>query len=110
MSRSATNGPFCVLKTWSTPWTWMYLVVRCSLMFVSSGLDFFERERGRELDQGVLEHQADDADHEDRDDDVHDVEVVPLVPHPEADADAAGEHFRGDDHEPGGADCEPHAG
>ena len=38
------------------------------------------------------------ADHEDRDDDVPDVKVVPLVPYPEADAYAAGQHLGGNDH------------
>jgi hypothetical protein len=35
---------------------------------------------------------------------VLDVEIVPFVPDPEADADAAREHFGGDDHEPCDAD------
>src|SRR5512143_4204732 len=64
----------------------------------------------RQQHQPLLEQQPDDADDEDGDDDVRDVEVVPLVPYPEADADAAGEHFGGDDDEPGHADREPYAG
>ena len=64
----------------------------------------------RQKQQDLFEDQADDADHEDGDDDVLDLEVVPLVPHPEADADAAGEHFRGDDDQPGGADRQADAG
>ena len=64
----------------------------------------------RDEDERLLEQEADDADHEDRDDDVVDLQVVPLVPHPEADAHAAGEHLGGDDHEPRDADREAHAG
>ena len=33
-----------------------------------------------------------------------------LVPHPEADADAAGQHLGGDDHQPGRADGQTDAG
>src|SRR5574341_502870 len=54
--------------------------------------------------QRLLQQQADDADGEDRDHDVLDLQVVPLVPHPEADADPAGEHLGGDDYEPRDAD------
>src|SRR3982750_2301757 len=64
----------------------------------------------RDADEQLFEQQADDADDEDRDDDVGDVEVVPLVPDPEADADAAGQHLGRDDHQPGGADGQAHAG
>src|SRR5688572_2120668 len=60
--------------------------------------------------QPLLQQQADDADGEDRDHDVLDLEVVPLVPHPEADAYAPGQHLGGDDHQPGDADGEAHAG
>src|SRR5574341_421065 len=60
--------------------------------------------------QRLLQQQADDADGEDRDHDVLDLQVVPLVPHPEADADPAGEHLGGDDYEPRDADREAHAG
>src|SRR6185369_3822816 len=99
---SATNSPLAV--------------VRLSLIAVSgsgngtSCLHLFESERRCQLDQGEFEDQAHHADREDRDDDVLDVQVVPLVPDPEADADTAGEHFGGDDHQPGGADGKPHAG
>src|SRR5688572_3003230 len=60
--------------------------------------------------QPLLQQQADDADGEDRDHDVLDLEVVPLVPHPEADAYAPGQHLGGDDHQPGDADGEANAG
>src|SRR6185369_9095860 len=157
ISRSATNGPLAVLKVCSTPWIWMYLVVRLALIccppgrvggersflnaevaedsqrtqrnfscvplrplrhlcvlcvqrFWYSRLHLFESEGRRQLDQRKFEDQAHHADREDRDDDVPDVQVVPLIPDPEADADTAGEHFGGDDHEPGGADRKPHAG
>ncbi len=36
-------------------------------------------------------------------------ERVPRVPDEEADADAAGQHFGGDDGEPGQADADPQA-
>src|SRR5688572_15092316 len=55
---------------------------------------------GREH-QRLLKQQADHADGEDGDHDVLDFQVVPLVPDPEADADAAGEHLGGHDHQPG---------
>src|SRR5262245_48388428 len=71
-------------------------------------LSIVEAPRGEH--QRLLEQQADDADGEDRDHDVLDLEVVPLVPHPEADADAAGEHLGGDDHQPRHADRQAHAG
>src|SRR5258706_2342806 len=61
-------------------------------------------------DQRLLEHETHEADHDDRDDDVVDLQVVPFVPHPEADADTAGEHFGGHDHEPRHADGKAHAG
>src|SRR5688572_15622702 len=67
-------------------------------------------EPPRQQHQPLLEQQADDADGEDGDDDVLDLQVVPFVPHPEADADAAGEHLGGDDHQPGDADRQAHAG
>src|SRR3954453_6101127 len=66
-------------------------------------------EPSREQHQRLLERQADDADGEDGDDDVLDLEVVPFVPDPEPYADAAGEHLRRDDHQPGDADRQAHA-
>src|SRR5438045_6583503 len=67
-------------------------------------------EPAREQHERLLERQADDADGEDGNDDVLDLEVVPFVPHPEPYADAAGEHFRRDDHQPRDADGQAHAG
>src|SRR5258708_14916403 len=95
MSASATKSPFFVSKVLPTDSTLRYLCIGEPL---------------REQHQRVLEQQADDAEGEDGDDDVLDVEVVPLVRHPEADAHAAGQHLGGDDHEPGDADREAHAG
>nr|GEU28124.1 hypothetical protein [Tanacetum cinerariifolium] len=59
--------------------------------------------------QRLFQQQANEADGHDGDDDVRDVEVIPLVPHPEADAHAAGQHFGRHDHQPRGADRQPHA-
>ena len=57
-----------------------------------------------------VEHEADDADVEERDDDVADERGVPRIPDEEADADAAGQHLRRDDREPGQADADAQAG
>ncbi len=56
--------------------------------FVGLSMDFTSSvaEGVWRAEQGLLENQADDANHEDGDDDVFDLEVVPLVPDPEADA------------------------
>ena len=58
----------------------------------------------------AVEHEADDADIEQRQDDFADVRGVPGVPDEEADADAADQHFRRDDREPGQADADAQAG
>src|SRR5712692_1056098 len=101
ISSSAQNGPFLVWNTLRTLSICKYLsVIPCSLVAEAAG----------EEDHQLFEREADDADREDGDDDVLDVEVVPFVPHPEADADAAGEHLRGDDHQPRHADRQAHAG
>src|SRR5712692_2533516 len=101
ISSSAQNGPFLVWNTLRTLSICKYLsVIPCSLVAEAAGNE----------DHQLLEREADDADREDGDDDVLDVEVVPFVPHPEADADAAGEHLRGDDHQPRHADRQAHAG
>ncbi len=71
---------------------------------------FVVAESPRNQHQRAFEHHAGDADDQNGDDDVGEVEVVPLVPQPEADAGAACQHFSGDDHQPGGADRQPHAG
>src|SRR5712692_5210681 len=67
-------------------------------------------EPPRQQHQPLLEQKADHADGANGDDDVLDLEVVPFVPDPETDADAAGEHLGGDDHQPRHADREAHAG
>src|SRR5258706_2672304 len=95
MPVSATKSPFLVSKVLSTDSMLRYLCIG---------------EAPGEQHQRLLEHQADDADGEDGDDDVLDLEVVPFVPHPEADADPAGEHLGGDDHQPGDTDRQAHAG
>src|SRR5712691_767696 len=63
-----------------------------------------------EAGEDLVEHHADDADHENRGDHVGDGEVIPLVPDEVADPGAADEHFGGDDDEPGNADRNAHAG
>src|SRR5258708_17618304 len=93
---SATKSPFFVSNVLPTASTLRYLLMSTGgLLVVGEALG--------EQHQRLLEQQADDADGEDRDDDVLDLQVVPFVPHPEADADAAGEHLGGDDQQP------PHA-
>src|SRR5258706_4292860 len=67
-------------------------------------------EPPRQQHQSLLEQEAHHTDGEDGDDDVLDLEVVPFVPDPETDADAAGEHLGGDDDQPRHADREAHAG
>src|SRR6266568_1716653 len=100
ISSSAQNGPFFVSNTLRTLSICKYLsVIPCSLVAEAAG----------EEDHQLFEREADDADREDGDDDVLHVEVVPFVPYPEADADAAGEHLRGDDHQPRHADRQAHA-
>src|SRR5258706_1133466 len=93
----ATKLPFFDSKTIPTDSTLKYF----------SG---FISDPPREQHQPLLEQQADYADGVDGDDDVLDFQVVPFVPDPEADADAAGEHLGGDDHQPRHADREAHAG
>src|SRR5690606_938860 len=104
ISCKAMKGPLLVSKRISTP-----SICSDLLMMRSSGLQVVA-EAARQRDQRLFQDEADDADHEDGDDDVLHVEVVPLVPHPEADADAAGEHLRGDDDEPRHTDGQTHAG
>mmetsp|Transcript_27891 Transcript_27891/g.52158 ORF Transcript_27891/g.52158 Transcript_27891/m.52158 type:complete len:723 (+) Transcript_27891:518-2686(+) len=60
--------------------------------------------------EGRVQQHADDADHEDREDDGGEIEIVPLVPDIIADACAPHEHLGGDDHQPGDADGNAHAG
>src|SRR5712691_5976866 len=101
ISSRAQNGPFLVSNTMCTSSICRYRsVISSSLVAEAAG----------EQDHALLEREADDADREYRDDDVLDVQVVPFVPHPEADADAAGEHLRRDDHQPRDADRQAHAG
>src|SRR5438128_880172 len=73
MPVSATKSSFFVSKVLSTDSMLRYLCIG---------------EAPGEEHQRLLEHQADDADGEDGDDDVLDLQVVPFVPHPEADAEA----------------------
>src|SRR6266850_6206032 len=101
ISSSAQNGPFLVSNTMRT-----LSICRWRSLILPS----LVAEAARQHDHGLLEREADDADRENRDDDVLDVEVVPFVPHPKPDADAAGEHLGGDDHEPRDADRQAHAG
>src|SRR5688572_428424 len=101
MPRRASKVAPRFAKVMPTPSIWMYLSTSASHAVAHLA--------GHE-DQRLLEQEADHPDHEDRDDDVVDLEVVPLVPHPEADADTAGEHLGGDDYEPRHADRQPHAG
>src|SRR5882762_1783874 len=100
ISSSAQNGPFLVSNTMRTLSICRYRSLMSSSLVA---------EAAGEQDHALLEREADQADREYRDDDVLDVEVVPFVPHPEADADAAGEHLRRDDHQPGDADRQAHA-
>src|SRR6266705_4639012 len=101
ISSSAQNGPFFVSNTLRTLSICKYLsVIPCSLVAEAAGSE----------DHQLFEREADDADREDGDDDVLHVEVVPFVPYPEPDAHAAGEHLRGDDHQPRHADRQAHAG
>src|SRR5262249_25688395 len=69
-----------------------------------------EGDEAREAREDLVEHHADQADQEDRGDHVGDREVVPLVPDEVADAGAADEHLGRDDHQPGDADGDAHAG
>src|SRR5882762_8853533 len=101
ISSSAQNGPFLVSKTMRTSSICRYRSLMSSSLVA---------EAAGEQDHALLEREADDADREYRDDDVLDVQIVPFVPHPEADADAAGEHLRRDDHQPRDADRQAHAG
>src|SRR6267154_2342475 len=57
-----------------------------------------------------IERHADHAYRENREDYVGEVEVVPLVPDEIADARAADQHLRGDDHQPCNAHRDAHAG
>src|SRR5882724_2707889 len=100
ISSSAQNGPFLVWNTMRT-----LSICRYRSLMSSSVV----AEAAREQDHRLLEQEADDADRKDCDDDVLDIEVVPFVPHPEADADASGEHLRCDDHQPRDADRQAHA-
>src|SRR6202008_2626627 len=59
--------------------------------------------------QQLVEHHADQPDHQNGGDDVRDGEIVPLVPDEVADAGAADQHLSSDDHQPGDADRYPHA-
>src|SRR5882762_10514701 len=56
-----------------------------------------------------IERHSDHADGEDREDHVGEVEVVPFVPDEIADARAAHQHLRGDDHQPRDAHRDAHA-
>src|SRR6266545_17194 len=101
ISSSAQNGPFRVWNSLRTLSICRYLpLMPSSLVAEAAGGE----------DHQLLEREADDADREDGDDDVLHVEVVPFVPYPEADAHAASEHLRGDDHQPRHADRQAHAG
>ena len=64
----------------------------------------------RDAREDLVEQHADHADQQNGDDDVGDRQVVPLVPDEVADAGAADEHLGGDDHQPGDADRDAHAG
>ena len=55
---------------------------------------------------GAIEGEADEADVDEGDDDVGELGRVPRIPDEEADADAAGQHLRRDDGEPGEADAD----
>src|SRR5262249_61388020 len=69
-----------------------------------------KRHQPRRPREQLVEDHADDADHQDGSDHVGDRQVVPFVPHEIADASAADEHLGGDDHQPGDADRDAHAG
>src|ERR1700736_2397830 len=71
---------------------------------------FGERHRPRRAGERLIEHHADDADHQDGGDHVGDRQVVPFVPHEIADAGAAHEHLCGDEHKAANADGDAHAG
>src|SRR5688572_7235857 len=103
MSRRASKRIPRRSKTMPTVSTSMYLSMRP--LARDAVADTLRHE-----DQRLLEHESHHADHEDGDQDVVDLEVVPLVPDPEADADAAGEHLGRDDHQPRHADRQAHAG
>src|ERR1700733_9338542 len=71
---------------------------------------FRERHHAGEARKDLIEQHSDQADQENGDDHIGNREVVPLVPDEVTDAGAADQHFGRDDHEPGDADRNPHAG
>src|SRR5262245_27794378 len=58
----------------------------------------------------AIEQEADDADIEQRQNDLADVRGIPRIPDEEADADAADQHFGGDDGEPRKTNADAQAG
>src|ERR1043166_520446 len=58
-----------------------------------AGTSLRERHRAGRAGERLVEHHADDADHQDGDDHVGDRQIVPFVPHEIADAGAAHEHL-----------------
>src|SRR5919198_3022403 len=69
-----------------------------------------KRHQPRRARENLVEHHADDADHQDCGDHVGDGEVVPFVPDEVADAGAADEHLGRDDDQPRDADGNSHPG
>src|SRR5262249_16937683 len=74
------------------------------------GASLREGDEAREPRKDLVEHHADQADQQDRGDNIGDGEVVPLVPDEVANAGAADEHLGRNDHQPGDADGNAHAG
>ncbi len=67
-------------------------------------------DEGADRRYQTVEDEPDDPDIGQRHDDVGEARAVPRIPDEKADANAAGEHFSGDDGEPGEADTDPEAG
>src|SRR5919198_4615890 len=69
-----------------------------------------KRHQPRRARENLVEHHADDADHQDCGDHVGDGEVVPFVPDEVADTGTADEHLGRDDDQPRDADGNSHPG
>src|SRR5438445_12068677 len=67
-------------------------------------------DEGADRRDQAVKAEAGDADIGECDDDVGQPRRVPRVPDEETDADAAGQHFGGDDGEPGQADADAQTG
>ena len=71
---------------------------------------FRKRHQPREPRQHQVEQHADHADQQNRVDHIRNRQIIPFIPDEVADAGAADQHLGRDDHQPGDADGDAHAG